>query len=64
MEKIESAVNNPHTGGFISFMIHEQYFHKDYINYEPDFEQRVLLPAKYLFEKGYKGALMGEVIKK
>lgn len=63
MDKIKSASLNNHTGGFVSFMIHEQYFHKDYINYKPDFEDRVLLPAKYLFENGYKGALLSEIIK-
>ena len=55
MEKIQNALENPHTCGFISFMIHQQYFHDDYINYEPDFEKRVLEPSKLLFEKGYLG---------
>ncbi|MBQ2714960.1 MAG: hypothetical protein IJF76_04965, partial [Clostridia bacterium] len=56
MERVKNASTNPHTGGFVSVMIHEQYFHDDYINYEPDFEARVLEPAKYLYERGYRGA--------
>ena len=62
MSDIEKIVEHPHRGGFVSIMIHEQYFHPDYVNYLPDFEERVLTPAKYLFEKGYTGALVKEVI--
>lgn len=63
MDKIKAVSSDPHTGGFVSVMIHEQYFHSDYINYEPDFEQRVLGPAKYLFDLGYTGSLVSDVLK-
>lgn len=62
MDKIKQATENPGNAGFVSFMIHEQYFHSDYTNYLPDFEDRVLLPAKYLFEKGYTGAHFSDVV--
>lgn len=63
MDKIESAVNNPHTGGFVSVMIHEQYFYPDYVNYEPDFEDRILEPCKYLTAHGYTGSHVTDIIK-
>ncbi len=58
MERIDKAVKNPHTGGFISVMIHEQYFHEDYVNYLYDFDQRVLMPAEFLTKQGYVGEHM------
>ncbi len=59
---VEKTINDPHRGGFVSIMIHEQYFYSDYNHYRPDFEDRVLLPCKMLAENGYTGALVTEVI--
>ena len=47
---------DPHRGGFVSVMIHEQYFYEDYKRYLFDFEQRVLDTCRYLAEQGYTGA--------
>ena len=60
-ERVADAATDPHRGGFVSIMIHEQYFYPDYINYCPDFEARVLEPCKYLWECGYQGAHITEV---
>lgn len=62
MEELRKIIAHPHRGGFVSFMIHEQYFHKDYRKYLPDFEARVLEPARLLFENGYQGAFIKEII--
>ena len=62
MEDMQALIQHPTRGGFISFMIHEQYFHSDYKAYLPDFEARVLEPAKLLFENGYRGAFLEEVL--
>lgn len=61
-EFVKKTVDDPHRGGFISIMIHEQYFYPDYTAFRPDFEARVLEPCKYLFEKGYKGAHISEIV--
>ena len=58
---VENAMNDPHRGGFVSIMIHEQYFYSDYSHYKPDFEDRVLLCCKMLAENGYTGAHISEV---
>ena len=62
MEELHKIIAHPHRGGFVSFMIHEQYFHRDYRKYLPDFEARVLEPARLLVENGYQGAFIKEII--
>jgi len=63
MASVKTAVSDPHRGGFVSVMIHEQYFYNDYVRHLPDFEARVLEPCRYLYENGYKGAHISEVTK-
>lgn len=58
---VQNAMEDPHRGGFVSIMIHEQYFYPDYAMYLPDFADRVLLPCKMLAEQGYTGALISQV---
>ncbi len=63
MRDMREIIAHPHRGGFVSFMIHEQYFYEDYKNHLPDFEARVLEPAKLLYENGYRGAFLKETLK-
>ncbi len=62
MQDVAQVIDDPHCGGFVSIMIHEQYFYKDYKNHLPDFEARVLQPAELLYKKGYKGTHLCEII--
>lgn len=62
MAELHEILEHPHRSGFVSLMIHEQYFYADYHNYLPDFEARVLEPTKLLWERGYKGALLKEIL--
>ncbi len=59
-ESVISAVSDPHRGGFVSVMIHEQYFYPDYRLYLADFEERILWTCKYLHDNGYTGAHITE----
>ena len=61
LEAVRFAANDPHRGGFVSVMIHEQYFYADYKNYLFDFEARVLDVCRLLQEMGYTGALISDV---
>jgi hypothetical protein len=61
MNDVRDVVANPHRGGFVSVMIHEQYFYEDYIKYLPDFADRILEPCRYLYEHGYVGAHITDV---
>ena len=63
MSEMKKIVEHPHRGGFVSIMIHEQYFHEDYCAYRPDFEARVLDPCKYLYEHGYVGCHICDMTK-
>ena len=58
---VRAAIEHPHRGGFVSVMIHEQYFYADYKRHLPDFEERVLAACRDLYEHGYVGAHMTDV---
>ena len=60
---VVAAAEDPHRGGFVSLMIHEQYFYKDYVNYLADFEDRVLEGCRLLRERGYQGRLISDVVR-
>ena len=61
---LDALTNDPHRGGFISIMIHEQYFYPDYIRHIANFEDLVLNSARLLYERGYRGALVSELTRK
>ena len=61
LQEVRTAAEDPHRGGFVSIMIHEQYFYSDYVRYLPDFEARVLQSCKLLADKGYTGAHISEI---
>ncbi len=48
--------------GFCEIMIHEQYFYRDYFNYESDYEERILAGCRWCHEQGYRSAFVEEVI--
>ena len=62
LAELDSILAHPHRSGFISLMIHEQYFYKDYKHHLPDFEARVLEPVRRVCERGYQGALLKEIL--
>ena len=62
MSQIKEIVAHPTRGGFVSTMIHEQYYHPDYKGYLPDFENRVLDVCKYLCDNGYKGCHIADAV--
>lgn len=57
---IKDTIIDSHRGGFVSVMIHEQYFYPDYVNYIPDFEALVLSAAELLYNSGYNGTFMSD----
>ena len=62
MSQIKEIAAHPNRGGFVSTMIHEQYFYDDYNGYLADFESRVLDVCKYLYDNGYKGCHISDVV--
>ena len=63
LRDMEHIVSDPHRGGFVSVMIHEQYFYEDYKRYLFDFEQRVLDACRYLAKSGYTGAHITDMVR-
>lgn len=48
--------------GFLDLMIHEQYFHPTYKEYQPDYRQKVMTAVKWAVNNGYKPAFFSECI--
>ena len=61
MEEMCKIIASPTRSGFVSIMIHEQYFYENYSHFRPDFAERVLHPCRLLCETGYVGAHISEV---
>lgn len=61
LEILKSVMASPTRGGFVSIMIHEQYFYDDYIAYIPNFEELVLEACKLISENGYQGRHIADV---
>ena len=62
MDALGELIKDPKRGGFISLMIHEQYFHSDYKRHLPDFEKRVLDACAMLKKNGYTGTHLKELV--
>jgi hypothetical protein len=66
LDKIVSQLNSlkvgTHKPGYIDLMIHEQYFHPDYVDYQPDFRQKVMTAVKWAAENGYTPAFLSECV--
>lgn len=60
--ELEKVLNNPHTAGFIELMIHEQYYYPHYVQYQPDYEQKVWDAVKLVAERGYQPAFLKEIL--
>ncbi len=59
---LDDISSRPSEGGFIQMVIHEQYFYSDYSAYEPDYAQRILTMAKWMYEHGYEPISLGDII--
>jgi hypothetical protein len=63
MEKMRKLIETPSEGGYLDILIHEQYFYEVYKYHKPDFAERVLLPCQFLWENGYTGEFISDVIR-
>ena len=59
---LDALKEDPHKSGFMDLMIHEQYFYPYYIDYQPDFRQKVLTAVNWASDNGYKPAFLSECI--
>ncbi len=61
---LEKVKENPHNFGCVEIMIHEQYFHEDYMSYIPEFKEIVLTACKWCADNGHKGYFLQDVMEK
>jgi hypothetical protein len=59
---LSSLRSNSHKPAYIDIMIHEQYFYPFYINYQPDYRQKVLTAVKWAADCGFKPAFLSECV--
>ncbi|MEA4824476.1 MAG: hypothetical protein VB111_10225 [Clostridiaceae bacterium] len=52
----------PERSGYLTPMIHEEYFYPDYFNYIPDCTERVLAACRFAYEHGYRAAKPEEIV--
>ena len=57
MERITAQENHC----FHYLLIHEQYFYKDYIHYEPDYRERIFAAVDFCHRNGYRPATLTEI---
>ncbi len=66
LEKIVPYLNalkvGSHKPGYIDLMIHEQYFHPDYVEYQPYCRQKVMTAVKWAADNGYQPAFLSECV--
>lgn len=60
-EEIVPELEKHNGGKFYEVMIHEQFFHKDYPNYQPDFAEKLRITMQWLTDNGYTPAFFEEI---
>jgi len=62
LDSVADIAKIPHYGGFMELMIHEQHFYPWHEHYMPDFEERVMVGAKFAADNGYKSAWVQDCV--
>jgi hypothetical protein len=57
-----SLRSDSHKPPYLDLMIHEQYFHSYYKDYQPDYRQKVLTSVKWAADNGYQPAFLSECV--
>jgi hypothetical protein len=59
---LDNLKSNLHKPAFIDLLIHEQYFHPTYKDYQPDYSKKILTAVKWAADNGYQPAFLSECI--
>jgi hypothetical protein len=54
--------SDSHKPAYADLMIHEQYFYPFYVNYQPDYREKVMTAVKWAADNGYKPAFLSECV--
>jgi len=64
LDKIDAYMDDLKAGpdhAFMYLLIHEQYFYKDYVNYQPDYKEKVFKTIKWCHDNGYRPVTISEI---
>jgi len=59
---LDSMKSDTHLPAYADLMIHEQYFYPFYVNYQPDYRQKVITSVKWAADHGYQPSFLSEAI--
>jgi len=59
---LDGLKTGSHKPGYVDLMINEQYFYPSYVEYQPNYRQKVLTAVKWAADNGYKPAFLSECI--
>ena len=59
---LDEIWKDPCRSGYMDLCIHEQYFYPYYVNYQPDYREKVLTTVRWAVEKGYKPAFLSDCV--
>jgi hypothetical protein len=59
---LDNIKKDPFRSAFMEVMIHEQYFHPTYVDYQPDYREKVIKTIEWVTNNGYKPAFLSEVL--
>lgn len=59
---LEAQKASPHTTGFLYMMIHEQYYHPDYVAHIPTFCEGIETAIRWAVGNGYRSAWLEDVV--
>lgn len=62
LEHINSLVGSGKHAGFLQVMTHEQYFYADYVDYQPNYEKKMLFVLDFLARRGYTSVFLEQTI--
>jgi len=63
LEDLKTDLERFKSQEYINIGNHEQYFYKDYFNYQPEYGEKILLMGKVLSEAGYEFIFMEDMVK-
>jgi len=59
---LDNIKKDPHMSAYIDLLVHEQYFYSSYIDYQPEYRQKVLAAVKWAADNGYQPAFLEECV--
>lgn len=59
---LDSYKANDNMPPYLDFLVHEQYYYPDYFNYQPDYEEKIMMAVKWAVDNGYEPAFLADCV--